>query len=372
MKRLSALLLAMLFLVPFAAAYGVTFYNPAWNPQDGKIFDLVEADKPYIFEVRNDDIAIRRITFVINREAQNAGVTVYNLRSVPTSLPEVPENDSYEFNEMKYSGFVPHDTTKFMYDFRVEKGWLENNSVPRQAVALHAYDNVLEQWDVLPTQVVSDDDRFVYFTAADDEGVHYLFIGKMQSGYEGSMEEPVEEVGEKEAEAAPEEGETAKPSAELPSEVTPVQLEKTTQPPAQPAPRPVPAAEQPPEDVSGKSDSKLVGALVLIAVAVIIVILYLVFGRKKLGYSVDKELNNYIGESLKRGKSKEEVRNRLLEVGWHHERVDKALSKHKEAASPVRPSGSMSLAEAKALAEQQRKEMEKKPAHKTAAKSKKK
>jgi hypothetical protein len=62
----------------------------------------------------------------------------------------------------------------------------------------------------------------------------------------------------------------------------------------------------------------------------VVVALYFIFGGKGSPSGVDKELHNYIGESLKRGKTKEEIRSRLLEVGWHHERVEKALSKHGE------------------------------------------
>lgn len=383
MRKLLAILTVILFIVPLAVAYGVTFYNPAWNPQDGKVFELVEADKPYVFNVKNPDIAITKIVFIIDREAKNGGVTVYNLKSTPDFLPEVSENTSYEFNELKYSGFVPHDTTKFIYEFKVAKGWLENKSVPRNTVALHSYDRVLDAWETLPTAVLSDDDSFVYYTATQDEGVHYLFIGKSLSGTDAESlmpEEEVDEVGKEEIDV-PEE---TKEPVGLSSEITPVQLGDT--PSSQPSV--APAATQPVSEPAPETsdDSRLMGALVLIALAVVVLVLYLAFGKKKLGSGVDKELSNYVKESLKRGKSKEEVRNRLLEVGWHHERVDKALAKlskgsrkpiEKPAGEPEEVSGkNLSMAEAKALAERQKKtaaQMKKQPPRpKKPAKSKKK
>ncbi len=393
MRRILAFLCALLFLLPLAAAYGVTFYNPAWNPQDGLIFEKVLADTPYVFEIDNEEIALTRITFTIERDAKNAGLTVYNLRSIPDFLPDVPENDSYEFNEIKYSGFVPHDTKKFLYDFRVEKSWLEDKGVPRNAVALHAYDRVLEEWEALPTDVVSDDEDFVYFTAADDGGVHHLFIGKMQ-GYDAYAEvaEEVEEVSEEAPleEDVPEEEIDEEPSdVALETGVTPVQLEKQ-QPGPEQVPSTVPATTGP--DVTGvepDEESRLLGILILLALVVIAVVLYLVFGRKRLGYSVDKELDSYIRESIKRGKSVDEIKERLLEVGWHHGRIERVLAKYKRhsktsaepsAKSPEKSSGldsgkSMSLAEAKALAEKQKKEVSKKnkgKAGKKSSKSKKK
>ncbi len=202
---------------------------------------------------------------------------------------------TYDLIQVKYSGFVPHDTTKFMYDFKVAKVWLENNSIPRNAVALHAYDRVLDVWEVLPTEVRSDDDEFVHFSSADDEGVHYLFIGKMIEGYDGSMTEEVEAVEAVAEEKTEETPTTPSEPVEMSSEVETVDLTQPT-PVTAPAPAPQPVLiDQPVTDSSEPtSDSRLVGALILIALAIIVVVLYLVFGRKKLGYSVDKELDSYV------------------------------------------------------------------------------
>lgn len=379
MRRLLAFVAVLLLIMPFASAYGVTFYNPAWNPQDGKVFELVEPDQLYVFNVKNADLSMTKVSFMIDREAKNGGVTIYSLQSIPDRLPELDEETTYDLIEVKYSGFVPHDTTKFLYEFKVAKGWLENNSIPRNAIALHAYDRVLEVWDVLPTEVKSDDDDFVYFSAADDGGVHYLFIGRMLEGYDGSMvKEGVEDIAEAEPAPAEPAPVTAQQPVDMSAEVETVDLTPEPTPVAAPAPAPTPAppapiSEAPVEKVKSERDnSRLIGALILLSLAVIVVILYLVLGRKKLGYSVDKELNSYVKESLKRGKTRDEVRQRLLEVGWHHDRVEKALAKHTKH-SPAKHSEpkkeSMSLAEAKALAAKQKKDQVK---PKNAQKSRKK
>lgn len=382
MRNLFAALLLILVLAPCAAAYGVTFYNPAWNPQDGMIFEKVDPDTPFTFNVKNDDIAITKITFTINREAKNAGVTVYNLKATPDFLPEVPENDSYEFNELKYSGFVPHDTTRFVYEFKVKKGWLENMSVSRDTVALHSYDSVLELWETLQTKIINEDASYVFYTAEQDRGVHYLFIGKARSGETAeALVELEEEPAEEEVEA-PAEGEVE--DMGVPSEITPVDLTKKPAP-AQPS---VPA--QPEQVMPGTAEEgdnyTFVVTLSIILIVIIILVVYIIFGKKKGRYSVDKELSSYIDESLKRGKSKEEIKTRLLEVGWHHERVDKALARHKQIKTKpehkpkpepeyepkIGSSESMSLAEAKAIAEKQKKLVTKKKIRKKTAKSKKK
>ena len=95
------ILLLFLLTMPIAVAYGVTFYNPAWNPQDGIMYEEVLANEPYELAVKADDIAITNIIFYVNKDVKNAGITVYHLKSFPDNLPEISENNTYEVNEIK-------------------------------------------------------------------------------------------------------------------------------------------------------------------------------------------------------------------------------------------------------------------------------
>jgi len=328
----AVLLLLIILAMPFAAAYGVTFYSPQKNAQEGRVFDMVESSKPYIIEFKNPDIALTRLVFTISRNASNAGITAYHLMSIPQTLPVVAENDSYEVDELKYVGFVPFDTIKVVYDFKVAKGWLENMSVSRESIALHVYDQSTNSWQVLGTKITRDDSEYVYYSA-EAKGVHYLLIGKSQTGALAAsaiVEVPEQEITVK-SEEKPETQVTkvdlSKPAEPVPeTQVTKVDLEK----PAQPA-----APVQPVVQSSVSNNGLFTGVVAILAIAILAVVLYFIFGTRPVVSNVDKELNNYIKESLNRGKTKDEVRNRLLEVGWHHERVDKVMSKHKDAVKPL-------------------------------------
>ncbi|MCK4714884.1 MAG: PGF-pre-PGF domain-containing protein, partial [Candidatus Aenigmarchaeota archaeon] len=314
MKR-CVILLLFLLLVPFVFAYGVTFYNPAWNPQDGIVYEEVLANDSYELVVKTLDIAITKIIFYVEEDFKNAGITVYHLKSFPDHLPETPENTTYEVNEIKYRGFVPHQTVNFVYYFEVNKTWLEENSVSRNSVQLHYYDSPTESWIPLKTDIKGDDDGFVFYKA-EYEGVHYLYIGSSQPVM------PVEDVVE-EAEEVGEEGvvETSEDGSAL-TEVVPVDLTK------QPVVAPEPSEPVTEELISeGERQSKTIGVLVI--VAILIIILIIIFSRRRKS-PVDREIHSYVKTSLKHGKSKDEVREKLLEVGWHDERVDRVLAKHKE------------------------------------------
>ena len=332
-KSVTLLLLSILLMIPCAFAYGVTFYNPPMNPQFGRVYDFLYENTPYEIKIDKSDIAITNIEFIISRDVQNGGITVYNLFSTPDFFPEVPTEDSYEINEVKYSGFVPFDVKSFVYNFKVKKDWVKNQSFSRLAISLHIYDRVLEQWEVVPTEITGEDDSFVFFKAK-AKAVHYLFIGKSLSDDTEYPAEP-EEIEEIEQVAESEEKEvvTSDVSDILESEITPVKLGEQVEPfVSQPSEAETAKTQetQKPASVEEPKEKKLTAAFIFILLIIILVVVYVVFGKKKGKTSVDKELQNYIKESLSRGKSKTEVRKRLFDVGWHPDRIDKALAKHSD------------------------------------------
>jgi PGF-pre-PGF domain-containing protein len=352
------ILVLLMLLAPSALAYGVVFYNPAWNQQDGKVFDVIYGSMVYEFQIKNSEIAVTSLAFKLNKTTYNAGITVYKLNSLPDFLPAVNEGTAYEFNELRYVGFVPFHVIEMTYDFKVSKDWLKNNSASSQNIILHSFNRVLNVWDALPTDIIKEDDSFVFFKSA-GKAAHYFFVGLDQS-LNKTLKTPVTSLSEatsalEEAEVPSETGnnEEEQPApipavSEEPeqplegeekeivelSEVTPVILE-TKSPESVIDLNPQLNTEQPDmqtqptsENASNNSSGFLI-FLVVLAVVVVLILVYVVFGERPLSFSIKKELDNYVKESMKRGKSEDEIRKRLLEVGWHQDRVNRALLRYR-------------------------------------------
>jgi len=66
---------------------------------------------------------------------------------------------------ISFENAAPEDIALGHLTFRVEKEWLEQNSVHKWSVVLNRYDSQLEQWITLPTKRVKEDDSDVYYTA---------------------------------------------------------------------------------------------------------------------------------------------------------------------------------------------------------------
>ena len=61
---------------------------------------------------------------------------------------------------------APEDIELGHMTFRVEKEWLEQNSIHKWSVTLNQYDPELAQWIALPTKRTGEDDSYVYYTVA--------------------------------------------------------------------------------------------------------------------------------------------------------------------------------------------------------------
>jgi PGF-pre-PGF domain-containing protein len=346
-------LLLVLVLSPLASAYGVTFYSPEQSEHYGKVYDVLESEKLYSFSNKNAAVAITQLSFRLNRDAENGGITIYNLNNQPKNTPEIA--DAFEFIELKYTGFVPHDTSRMDYGFKIAKPFFDTVTYKPADVALFVFREDIVSWVALPTLKTSEDDDYVYYTAF-DKGVHYLYIGrndglvgskdvtsdeipvesvvsetepeKTTPTVESAVEKPVGQVVEEPKVEVEEPSVVEEPKVEV--KETPVVVEEKSQEtkPAVESPKILNLGSTTVQETKPVKASPIV-FVVMLAIIVSIVVLYFVFGGQKQS-QVDKELHTYIKESLKRGRTHEDVKKRLAEVGWQHDRIDAALAKHKK------------------------------------------
>ena len=81
---------------------------------------------------------------------------------VSVSLPA--EQIVSAYFTIRFINATPEDIELGYITFKVEKEWLEENSLHKWSVVLNRYDPELEQWITLPTKRVKEDDTYVYYT----------------------------------------------------------------------------------------------------------------------------------------------------------------------------------------------------------------
>ncbi len=82
-----------------------------------------------------------------------------------------------KYLDISFVNATPEDIDLGHMTFKVEKEWLEENSIHKWSVALSYYDSELEQWITLPTKKVDEDDTYVYYTVTITHHSKYAISG---------------------------------------------------------------------------------------------------------------------------------------------------------------------------------------------------
>ncbi len=80
----------------------------------------------------------------------------------PDDADEDPSGTVYRYIELEKTNISDGDIESANFSFRVEKDWIDNNSIDPDSVRLMRYD---EGWEELPTEETDDDDDYRYYRA---------------------------------------------------------------------------------------------------------------------------------------------------------------------------------------------------------------
>src|SRR3989344_243371 len=197
-----------------------------------EVWTSINAGETASVKVENGAIGVTEVSFGVPATVYGAWVQVAKKDSLPSTVSKF-EGKVYRNLEITKGPALNKEGsfTDATVKFKVEKAWLAEKQLTKEAVALHHYEN--GKWTQLQTQVGEDDGTYVHYSSK-TPGFSYFVIGQ-KSG----------EV------AAPAAGATEQPAAEEPA----------TEPTAEPA------MEQ-----KGMSKGLLVGLLVALVVIIAVVL----------------------------------------------------------------------------------------------------
>jgi PGF-pre-PGF domain-containing protein len=109
---------------------------------------------------------IDRLMIKTNKALQDVGTTLeVSEQKPPEALIMLPAGQiARAYATISFENAAPEDIELGHMTFKVEKEWLEQNSVHKWSVALYRYDPELNRWIALPTKRVKEDDTYVYYT----------------------------------------------------------------------------------------------------------------------------------------------------------------------------------------------------------------
>ena len=88
------------------------------------------------------------------------------LKNQSTLVSEPPSDEVYKFINIWVgtSGYAtPNNIENAIVNFKIEKSWLQDKNIDKSSITLNRYNDT--KWDALPTNLLGEDDKYLYLTA---------------------------------------------------------------------------------------------------------------------------------------------------------------------------------------------------------------
>ena len=119
------------------------------------------------------------VSFDSEKTAGKTTAIAEMLKGKSTLVSELPSDEVYKSLNIWVgsSGFAtPKNIKNAVVCFKVDKSWLQNNSIDQASIILNRYNDT--KWDQLQTSQSGEDDRCVYFTAQTPAFSSFAITGK--------------------------------------------------------------------------------------------------------------------------------------------------------------------------------------------------
>lgn len=119
------------------------------------------------FDFPQSTTPVTNISFDSKKTAGKTTAIVEVLLNQSSLVSEPPSDEIYKFVNIWVgsSGFAtPENIENAVVNFKVEKSWLQDKNIDKSSITLNIY-NDTNTWNALPTNLSSEDDKYLYFTA---------------------------------------------------------------------------------------------------------------------------------------------------------------------------------------------------------------
>ncbi|MDH5443589.1 MAG: right-handed parallel beta-helix repeat-containing protein, partial [Hadesarchaea archaeon] len=116
---------------------------------------------PVTVQIQNSPITGLQIN--VNNTVQNVNVTVTQSTSTPSGVAIGAPGATYSYLDITVQNLSDADIDYVVISFKVEKSWLNASGIDPTTVALYRYSGGV--WMTLPTEIVSEDATYFYYSA---------------------------------------------------------------------------------------------------------------------------------------------------------------------------------------------------------------
>jgi len=142
--------------------------EPAKNVKSKELSQVfITSGKAMKFEFPQNATAIAYLSFDSKKTVGKTTTIVEMLKNKSTLTPDAPTDEVYNYlNIWVGNGGYGSDEDNLenaVACFRVEKAWIQDKGIDKSSIILNRYND--KKWNELPTTLLSEDDKYLYFTA---------------------------------------------------------------------------------------------------------------------------------------------------------------------------------------------------------------
>ncbi len=127
---------------------------------------FVNSGKSVKFEFPRNATSVAYISFNSKKTAGKTTTIVEMLKGKSTLVSGLPSGEAYKSLNIWVgnSGFAtPSNIENSIICFKVEKSWIQDKNISKSSINLYRYND--RKWNQLPTSLLSEDSKYLYFTA---------------------------------------------------------------------------------------------------------------------------------------------------------------------------------------------------------------
>ncbi len=143
------------------------------SPEPAKNVEVKEISQAFVtsgnsvtFNFPKNATSVTSVTFDSKRTSGKTTTIVEMLKNKSTLVSKLPSGEVYKSLNIWVgnSGFATSQNIEnAVIGFKVEKAWLQEKGIDSSSIVLNRYND--KKWNELPTTLLSEDDKYIYFTA---------------------------------------------------------------------------------------------------------------------------------------------------------------------------------------------------------------
>ncbi len=137
------------------------------QPTESHSWTEIIPDEPAEMIITDPEIDLTTITITTTEIVLDASLTVTAIDVLPQADIEIGlvSGSSYQSFKIETTGITDENIEEAVIEFKVEKSWVEGEEGIAEDISLYRKQDKGNQWDVLSTTFVSEDENYYYFSA---------------------------------------------------------------------------------------------------------------------------------------------------------------------------------------------------------------